>query len=232
MRGTSLVLFLAGVSAAGCRTNAVHGRVDGFRIPIRSSFLIYQPPNGDTDGTTIVTMSDLPSACAVYRFWFEQKQSAESPEEMAEAWDAAFPDQFWEVIVEVFNDGTTWPISNTQWQGLGWDEAVTTGRLRATLVQHNALRPAEWFDGLVGFENHYFSNAGFVKWRSGEPGVRLSGVFETSLVDVEGVPAGPVKIEFNATPCSDELDGTAVLPYPPDPDGGPTTTTTDDTGFD
>lgn len=217
--------ILAIALGAGCKSNAVHGKVAGFAVPIRSSFLIYHPPEGDADGLAVVTMSDLPSACASYRFWYDEFRAASTPEEMATAWARSFPEQFWEVVIAVYTEGTTWPISRTEWQGLGWQEDPSPGRIGAVLVQHNAHRPAEWFEGLEGYENHFYTNAGVVRWRNGEPSARLSGVFETATVDEQGVDTGPVKIEFNATPCADTLEPEAVLPVPPDLSGGADTGT-------
>ncbi|MEQ1570772.1 MAG: hypothetical protein ABMA64_34405 [Myxococcota bacterium] len=186
---------------AGCSSNGVHGKVGGFDVEIQSAFLIYDAPPEGSDGLAIVAMSSMPSACAAYRYWYDEVLKAESSDDLAKAWATAFPEQFWEVLVEVVNDGSSWPVSGSEWQGLGVQENPAAGRLSAELIQHNAHRPAEWFDGLQGYENHYSSNAGFAKWRKAVPGEHLSGVFSTSTVDPDGVPTGQVKIEFNATPC-------------------------------
>src|SRR5687767_5567968 len=117
--------ILALALAAGCSSNAVHGKVDGFHVPVKSAFLLHLPPqDADADGLAMVTMSSLPSACPVYDYWFERLEQAESSEDLAEGWAAAFPEQFWEVLITVRTEGDGWPLARTRWQGVAWDELL------------------------------------------------------------------------------------------------------------
>jgi hypothetical protein len=197
MRALALVLL------GGCSANAVHGRVDGFAVKIKSSFLAWDVPADGTPGTIVVAMSSLPNGCAVYQYWNVQMNKADSdPDALAQAWAQAFPEQFWEVFLTFRVDPGTWPAPGMAWQGNAWDQQLTTPSSAAMeFVQHNAHRPAEWFEGASGFEHDYFSNAGVVKFGRSIPNQRLSGRFSTLTVDETGLPTGSVNVDFAATPC-------------------------------
>lgn len=191
---------------AACTPTNELDPVAGKEWPILSAFFTLAPDTFDSDDLVTITLSSLPDACERDGVWRAGASAAETPEDLADAWLAAFPSAFFEVDVVARVQGGTWPPKGSLWSGLAWDALPESNNVVfAVLTEHVTLRDedfwAQEYDDEDDYEHVFYSDGGLAKWKKVIPGSRLAGGFVTDVVDGGGTYAGTTEIRFDATIC-------------------------------
>jgi hypothetical protein len=198
--------MLALSALVACGPQNTVGPVAGVPFPIASAHLTVDPGTFGADDLVTVTLSSLPASCEAERSFRAASLDAGTPEALAAAWSAAYPDAFFEVDVAARVTGGTWPGRGALWSGLAWDAFPEQNNVVfGVLTEHVAPRDAAYWEGEYDDEDDYehvfYTDGGLLQWGAAQPGVRLSGRFNTDVVDGDGADAGSTEIRFDATIC-------------------------------
>jgi len=204
-----LAVILVGLSS-GCSGNAIQGTIDGFPVKVRSAFYFAEPDAMAEDDLVTVVMTDLKNGCQDYGFYLESTDEMVEADDLASAWAAVFPPDFWEVAIILRVSDAAVPLDGVQLVGIDWDETLEQRNHGFASVVHNrAMRDAAFFDGSGPTDDYldgYLSRGGRVEISKHVPGSFIRGNFGTEMVDrEEGETKGLVKMKFNAAFCDVDI---------------------------
>lgn len=199
-------LALACLTLAACGPDNHVAPFGTVSFPIASAHLTVDPGTFGADDLLTVTLSSLEASCDAERAFRDAAAVADSPEEMAAAWSSAYPESFFEVDVVARIKGGTWPPSGTLWSGLDWDALPEQNNLAFALITgHITSRDVDYWSGeaeeVAAYEKIWLTDGGLMRWGAATPGLRVSGQFNTAVVDEAGNEVGNTEIRFDATVC-------------------------------
>jgi hypothetical protein len=173
-------------------------------VPVKSAFFFAQEGVFGEDSLLGVVLSSLPDGCADYGYYFTASRDLTSPTQLASAWGAVFPADFWEVGALLRTGPPADVLTGQQLDGIPWD-APLTDRATATgsVVHHTKRRDEAFWDGTANTADYwskYQFNGGHVSIETHLPGQRIQGTYTVSTV-VEGDASGVLEIDFSAVFC-------------------------------
>ena len=194
-----------GCLATGC-ANRVRGEVGELEVPVRSAFFFSQEGAFGDDSLIGIVMSSLGDGCQDYAFYQTAIQGLDSPSEQASAWQAVFPEDFWEVGIVLRTGSPTQSLSGSTLTGIPRNKSLDGRGQAYSRITHNLNhRDEAWFDGSgqAGvYIDEFISNGGQLEIVEHTPNSTIRGNFGTAFIDnLEDVQAGVLDIHFKATFC-------------------------------
>jgi len=194
------------VALCGCAGgNKIRGEIGGLEIQPKSAFFFAQQDAFGDDSLVGVVLSSLKTGCEDYGFYLTASEGLDSGVELASAWSAVFPPDFWEVAMVLRTGDPASALTGQTYKGIGWDVPLDNrGEVYGRATHNLALRDANFYDGVSPASNYYIdylSNGGSMEIKSHVPGQELKGTFGTGFVQSDGSPSGIVNIHFKAVYC-------------------------------
>ncbi len=205
-RITALLLLFA----AGCASNRARGPIDGVEIDVKSALFFSQSEALGEDGLVTVILSDLKDSCQDYGYYIEATKDMEAADDLAGAWAAIFPPDFWEIAIIMRVEDPAVPLDGAHVTGLDWDETLEERNHGfATFVHNKTFRDSAYFDGTgptSDYLDDYLSRGGRIEVDKHLPGSMIRGNFGTEVVDAEdGEHVGLVRMNFKAPFCDVDI---------------------------
>jgi len=197
--------------AVGCGSR-IKGEIDGEKIDIQSAFFV-QLEEVDTDsgdGLIVVYLTSIEDGCDVAVSYSEDLLSVRQPEDEADAWADAFPEEWWSLslIIRVSDPGDEEDVEGGEYEGIDWDEELEDDEEVQGLIAHYTDHlDSQYFSGQSQADvDYYYSDGGEMSVSKFSDEDAIKGSFETTAVDDQGDDEGEITIHFNATWCDDLQD--------------------------
>jgi hypothetical protein len=211
MRNAILVTLLM----TGCGSR-IKGTIDGEKVDIQSAFFVqFEDLFSDTgDGVIAVYLASIEDGCDVFTDIYEDLDFIQQPEEAADAWADAFPEEWWSVqlVLQVSDPTDEEDVEAGEYEGVDWDEPLEDDEEVAGVISHYTDHlDAQYFSELSMRDlDQYFTDGGDLAVSRFTSEDTIRGRFETTVVDDQGDDEGEITIHFDAIWCDDLQDFLAV----------------------
>lgn len=197
--------MLLGLLASGCQ-NRIRGEVGELEVPVRSAFFFSQEGAFGEDSLIGIVMSSLGDGCQDYAYYQTAIQGLDGVTEQASAWQAVFPDAFWEVGIILRTGPPTQPLAGSTFTGIPRTKSLDGRGQGYARITHNLIHRDEgWFDGTGQasvYMDEFISNGGQIEISEHTPNSSIRGRFGTAFIDnLDDVQAGVLDIHFKASFC-------------------------------
>jgi len=196
-------------AAAGC-ANHVSGEVDGQRVEVVDAFFVQGEDvySSSGDGLLTVVVSGVEDSCEVYTSLEEDMEQFNNAEDRARIWEAHFPEDFWQIALQirVSDPDDEKEVRKGEYVGVDWYDELEEDEEVSGEVRHfeEHLTPAYFEGGTERGVESYWTDEGELSVDAFRSEEKLSGRFDTEVVDDDGDDEGEVTIHFQARHC-DEL---------------------------
>jgi hypothetical protein len=189
-----------------CSGNHIRGEISGYEVIPKSAFFFAQQDAFGDDSLIGVVLSTLKTGCEDYGFYHTAAAGMDGPAELASAWGAVFPPDFWEVAIVMRTGDPAAELTGQVYSGTAWDAPLDNrGEAYVRATQNHRLRDETFYNGggvAAEYYTDHLSNAGDLEITSHQPGQKLNGTFGTGFVLAsDGSASGIVNISFKAVFC-------------------------------
>ena len=207
MRSTVHLMSLLAVAA--CTPNAIKGEIEGEKPKFADAIFIDRDDvYGEGDGIIQVYMTSYPDACETLTGYLEDLEDEDDPDGAADSFRERFPEEMWLVELGLRVDDPDADLKDTELDGVDWDEWLEEeDEAYGVVLQYTDHLDEDCFaGGECDAVETWVTDGGEMVIERHEPGERLIGEFETTLVEGEGDEEGEISILFDAVQCEDLED--------------------------
>ncbi len=205
--------ILAAVLLAACGGTSVQGEIDGETVGLDDAFFVQESGFYD-DGDDLVHIvaggagGDLCQRYVELEELYEDLEDGDDSDDIVAWWADNLPEDFWQVDIYLRLDDMGDP--DEELEGADWDEGLREdGEANGSFTHFLQPLDDDFWDGDVRIDDYdeyyesYLSDGGDVQVTGFSEDERISGRFQTDVVDWQGDSEGEVEVSFSATRCVD-----------------------------